>query len=68
MYRPGSIVNWWPYDSDYPSKVELIEPLGEEDGFYLPYWRVNYAYSPIETDWNVPEEELGAVFFSLEED
>jgi len=50
-FKPGDIVSWWPGDTDYPSTVELIQPV--EYG-----WRVNYAEDPISEDWDVLEEEL----------
>jgi len=50
-FNPGDIVSWYPGDTDYPSTVELIQPV--EYG-----WRVNYFDDPIDEDWDVPESEL----------
>lgn len=62
---PGDIVEWWPRDTDYPSWVELIKPLGPDDGYPEGSWRVNYFREPIETEWVIPLGEIGERVFDV---
>lgn len=67
--NPGDIVYWWPGETDYPSIVELIKPLGEDDDYPEGSWRVRYAAqrwwkSKDEWDeWVIKPNEIGRRIF-----
>lgn len=57
-YQPGNIIYWWRGNTDYPSIVELIQPV--EKG-----WIVNYAYISIDEDWFIPFSEMGRILVKV---
>lgn len=68
--NPGDIVYWWPdNETDYPSIVELIKPLGEDDGYPEGSWRVQYAsQEPRDTEWVIKPNEIGRRVFKSQMD
>jgi hypothetical protein len=65
-YYPGDIIKWYPKESDYPSIVELIKPLGPDDGYPKGSWRVQYFdRDEDDTEWVIPASEMSVKVFDI---